>query len=280
MPQQSKFDRILIFGKRKLKAFLYSLSPSRISGRFNGPKVIINSIPKAGTNLADNLFLRLPKLRFSGKRTIRKLTHNIEETIHEIGKMSKGVYHLAHIEYDNTIDTALSISDVKMILIIRDPRQIIVSHYKYVTEIDTNHKTHDFFKGLESDKERINIILKGQENIVKPFHELIQNYAEWQKSKNVLTIKYEDLVGPNGGGTTEAQKEAILKIGEFIKISLSKNQINDLTSQIYNPKSPTFRKGQLDGWRSHLNEEHCATIKNSIVGLWMIENGYEQNNDW
>ena len=69
--QQNKLDRIIIGIKRLSKYTLKGLSYSAIIGRINGPKVIMNSVPKSGTNLLNRVLMHLPGLRHKGIRTIR-----------------------------------------------------------------------------------------------------------------------------------------------------------------------------------------------------------------
>ena len=43
-----------------------SLSPQRIVARFNGPTIVANSIPKAGTHLLSKCLMGFPQLSYSG----------------------------------------------------------------------------------------------------------------------------------------------------------------------------------------------------------------------
>jgi hypothetical protein len=276
---QSKLDRKLIFAKRLIYSFFKSFTPKRIVGRINGPKVLVNSIPKSGTNLIDKVMYNLPNMHFSGKRTIRKMTHSIPEAINAVQLIRKGQYSLAHLEFDEKISAAVDDNQIKKILVIRDPRQILVSHYKYVTYIDSNHKSHTFFKSLPNDEERLNAVIDGFDGIVEPLEVVIKGYLNWLKNKNCLIIRYEDLIGEKGGGSTDLQFNALHKILHHLEIQLSESEILTIRDKIFDENSPTFRSGQLDSWKSELTLNHKKKIKENLGDL-IISLGYEKDNNW
>jgi hypothetical protein len=276
---QSKLDRKIIFAKRLIYSLVKSFTPKRIVGRLNGPKVLLNSIPKSGTNLIDKVFYNLPNMRFSGKRTIRKMTHSKPEAINAVQSIRKGQYSLAHLEFDEKISAAVDDNQIKKILVIRDPRQIVVSHYKYVTNIDSNHKTHDFFKSLPNDEERLNAVIDGVDGIVEPLEEMIKGYSNWIKNKDCLIIRFEDIIGEKGGGSQDLQMSTLRKILNHLEIQLSDSEMVDICGKIFDEKSPTFRKGQLDGWKKELTENHKNKIKEKL-GEWIISFGYEKDLEW
>ena len=61
--RQNKFDRLNLYLKRYFKAKLIGLKPSQLKGRVIGPKVILNSIPKGGTHLLDQILTEFPLIR-------------------------------------------------------------------------------------------------------------------------------------------------------------------------------------------------------------------------
>jgi hypothetical protein len=276
---QSKLDRKLIFAKRLIYSFVKSFTPKRIVGRINGPKVLVNSIPKSGTNLIAKVIYNLPNMRFSGKRTIRKMTHNNSEAIRAVLAIRNGQYSLSHLEYEKKLSNVVDEHKIKKILVVRDPRQILVSHYKYVTYIDSNHKSHSFFKSLPNDEERLNAVIDGVDGIVEPLELVIKGYLNWLNNKNCLIIRFEDLIGEKGGGSIDLQFNALHKILHHLEIQLSESEILTIRDKIFDENSPTFRSGQLEGWKSELTLNHKKKIKENLGDL-IISLGYEKDNNW
>ena len=48
---------------KHIKSVSLSLNTNNLSGRFLGPKVLMNSIPKSGTNLLEQVLLLMPYMR-------------------------------------------------------------------------------------------------------------------------------------------------------------------------------------------------------------------------
>ena len=71
MTGQRLHDRALIHGRKRLRALASGLTLAGLRARVVGPRVLLNSIPKAGTNLLERALDLMPGLRGSGVRTLR-----------------------------------------------------------------------------------------------------------------------------------------------------------------------------------------------------------------
>lgn len=162
---------------------------------------------------------------------------------------------------------------------IRDPRDIAVSHFNYVTNIDKNHKSHHYFSQLPNDEIRLMTVITGQKNVVEPINKVLEDYFPWLSVKGCLTVKFENLIGPNGGGNEELQLQSVLDIASFLEISLRENQLNKIIDNIYSSKSPTFSTGQIGKWKEYFTDEHIREFKNSSSEM-LIKYGYEKDNNW
>lgn len=279
MKNQKKIDRYIIFTKRVLFSFLRSFTFSKLMGRFYGPKVFANSIPKSGTNLLENVFYYMPVIRYSGFRTLRKHTHSKEEILNKIASLRSGTYQMGHVDFDSDIMGKLNSCSFKSIIMIRDPRQIIVSHYKYVSYIDTNHPTYSYFKNLSDDNERLMSVIDGVPDIVESIGDVLKSYEGWITEHKILVVKFEDLIGELGGGSKSKQLETIKNISKHIGIKLSDSLLNQISEKIYDNKSPTFRQSSIDSWKNEFSFEQKNILKNRF-GDWLIKYGYEKNFNW
>ena len=106
-----------------------------------------------------------------------------------------------------------------------------------------------------------------------------------------LVCRYENLVGPMGGGSEEAQILEITRIAEHLEIPMSEDEIYMVASNLYgNTVDPfgkegfehfgsTFRRGQIGRWKAVFNEDHKRAFK-SKLGDALIALGYEDDCDW
>ncbi len=271
MRKQNKLKRLEIFAKRYIKAKKMALLPEKIEGRKSGPKVLLNSIPKAGTNLLDGYLQKLPPLRPSGTRTIIEWKDIPDKTVNKILSIKKGQYYIAHIPAHEKLLSALRSSDIKVLLIVRDPRAVVVSNFKYVLDIDVTHRTHQYIKSLSNDRERLKACIVGkksqnkdQKDILTPIDEIFKLFSGWTTLDNCLIIKFEDLVGERGGGNCNKQFETLKKIVDFLEINMSNNEINSIISKMENSSSPTLRSGKIDGWKKYFDANMTKIIENQL----------------
>ena len=279
MKNQKKIDRYIIFSKRVLYSFLRSFTISKIMGRFSGPKIFANSIPKSGTNLLEKVFYQMPVIRYSSYRTLRKHTDSKEKILKKISSLKKGTYQMGHVDFDNDVVQQLHLNNFRTILMIRDPRQIIISHYKYVSYIDTNHPTYHFFKNLKDDNDRLLAVINGVDGVVESINDVLSSYESWLNDSKILVIKFENLIGEQGGGSKYKQHATIENICKHIDLDLTDNEIKKIANKIYDKKSPTFRAAKIDSWKEEFSIEQKAILK-KCIGNWLIKYGYEENLDW
>jgi hypothetical protein len=64
---------------------------------------------------------------------------------------------------------------------------------------------------------------------------------------NVCKTSFEELVGPQGGGSAEARARALTRVFEFLGIT-GKDPA-DVADQLFNPDVFSFYRGQIGGWR-------------------------------
>jgi len=278
--KQTKLVRIKDFLKLNIRCFILGLSPSRILGRYDGPKILVNSHPKAGTNLIERLLINTPRLRRKlGRMLMLWDVENIEAACNKLKSIKAGQFLSSHMVYDEKIFETMKQENIKGIMVIRDVRSKIISHFKYVTYMDVTHKTHNFFRSLNGDEERINAIIDGVPNIVASIDEELDRYSGWLNNPEILVIKFEDLVGEKGGGSKIKQQIALEKIISFLNIPISKEQILIIKSQIFSKNVRTFRSGKINQWDKYLNESQKNKIKTK-AGQWLIDNGYEKDHAW
>jgi hypothetical protein len=87
---------------------------------------------------------------------------------------------------------------------------------------------------------------------------------------NVCKVSFEELVGPDGGGSPAAQLAAIGRITEFLGLAADAREI---ASRLFRRDSFTFYKGQIGSWREAFGPEHKAILA-SRLGAAIEQYGY------
>jgi hypothetical protein len=265
-----------------------SFYPQRIKGRFNGPCVLANSIPKSGTNLLKNCLYHFPSLRPAHKHSSLKRYRHIgsKELKNTLKHIRRGHYFTGHVPYTESNGKILKDNNIRSIMIIRDPRDVVVSHMHWATEKKKNHRLRMFYQSLPSDYERLMASLKGfsGEHTAdgKPFEGVktwFKDFMPWRKKPYNLTIKFEDLVGHRGGGDDKRQLETIKKIAKHLEIEINSDTLRYIGDNTFSSDTHTFRKGKIGGWKDHF-DERCKEECKKTIGEWIIELGYEKNNSW
>jgi hypothetical protein len=104
-------------------------------------------------------------------------------------------------------------------------------------------------------------------------------FIPWVEDPNVLTVRFEELVGRKGGGSDELQLQKVKEIIDFIGINLEEKEVKLLASKIFSSKSSTFNKGQIGRWKSSYSSEHKDIVKKYLQQT-LEDFGYEQNTNW
>ncbi len=279
MKQQNLLDRYLYFGRKKIAVTLRGMSVSAIKGRFVGPRVLMNSFPKAGTNMLERTLERFPLLRNVGKRTLRGWDEIDSLTSHRIRNIKKGQFWNAHLPSHPEVLSLVKEQGVKVLFMIRDPRDIAVSYVKYVTSIDLTHHAHNYFSSLPDDDARLMAIIQGVDGIVSPLSDALLRFEEWFEEECSLVVRFEELIGERGGGTREMQRTCVMSIAEHLEIALTEKELDYICENIYSTKTLTFRRGESGGWRELFKPEHIKAFKET-AGESLTKYGYGNDFDW
>lgn len=264
--------RVAALTTKYLRLQLRNCRPTSFHGRLTGPRVLMNSIPKAGTNLLEQTLGQFPLLHRSGFRTLRGWDTVSSSTLKKLEHLERGGVALGHLPAHPELVAAIKENDIKTLLMVRDPRDMLVSYVKYVTKIDLTHPAHSYFSSLPDDNARLLAAINGVDGVVSPVTETLQKFSGWLNS-GAMIVRFEDIIGSKGGGNDERQLEVVTDIADFIGIKISNDDAIKICGKIFSPTAITFRKPQINGWRDVLNDEHIAALKSKSCGL-MKQYGY------
>ena len=85
----------------------------------------------------------------------------------------------------------------------------------------------------------------------------------------VCAVSFEDLVGPNGGGTAAAQAAAVGRVAEHIEADIDPHVV---AGKLFNPESWSFHRGQIGAWRDVFTAQHSAIFEKRFGHLLEVFN--------
>ena len=278
--------------KSKIRSLIYQTEKQIQKMRFksqNGLPILLGiSFPKSGTHLLDQILLG-----FSNIAPYAKRVHSFyAEYEGESGKKRAPDEALAWLDSLQPNDVASAhlftrpeavkkVCSPKFIpyFIFRDPRDVVVSHVFYVTEMESKHVHHAYYQSLPNFDERLKVSILGRPDVEIEFPNIAERFApymDWLNHKEVLSIHFEDLIHYR----TETLTRIMNHFLDKVPLHTSGDLILDSLESSINPtKSPTFRSGKTGEWKKYFKDEHKDLFK-KVAGDLLIKLGYEKNNDW
>lgn len=226
--------------------------------------IYVNSIPKCGTHLLTKCVELLTS------RPLVELPYDLL-TPDKLPTKKGSEFFAHHIGYSEKAVNVFKKYQFKTFLIYRDPRDTAVSSVHWMYKGGWNQQwINDPLRQLPFDELLTHYIkqMRQQYNIFLP----------WLSENNCCGVKFENLVGPQGGGTLEAQIEEIQKIARHIGKTLNEEEMNHCIANLFGG-GPTFNAGQIGSWRKYFKEEHKILFK-TVAGQLLIDLGYENNLNW
>jgi sulfotransferase 6B1 len=246
------------------------------------------SFPKSGTHLLDQILLGFSTIAPYSKR----LHSFYAEYEGESGVKRSPEEALAWLDSLRTCDVASAhlfarpeavahVCSSKFVpyFIFRDPRDVVVSHVFYVTEMESRHVHHAYYQSLPDYDTRLKVSILGRPDTAVEFPNIAERFApymDWLNHPEVLTIHFEDLIHDRLGTLTRIMDHFLARV----PLQASRQLILDSLETSVNPRrSPTFRSGKTGEWRKYFTAEDKRIFKN-VTGNLLVKLGYEKDNDW
>lgn len=258
------------------------------SGLRNTPAILGNAMPKSGSHLILQVLQGLTRIGpfvNPGFPPLNRAEDNSplpESTVlARIESMHPGDIAYGYIHAREPYISALSRPGRATVFVYRDPRDMIVSHVFYATQIHPGHGMHKYYtQTLTSMEGRIEAAIWG---VNEPGSELpdtltrYRAYQGWLEQPTVLCLRFEDLI--------LKRDETFGLLLDYLEArgyqpDVSRAQAIQVLHQAIIPKkSGTFRKAQPGNWREHFTETNKSSFKQQTGDL-LIRLGYETDSNW
>jgi hypothetical protein len=109
------------------------------------------------------------------------------------------------------------------------------------------------------------------DNRVPPFEDFYAPYEGWKDAEGVTVVRFEDIIGPRGGGSAGLQFAVLSALASRIGWQGDHGRLTSAISGTFNPGAGTFRRGTIDGWRDDLRAlwgtAYWERVR-SLAGRW------------
>jgi hypothetical protein len=213
--------------------------------------VYINSVPKCGTHLAMKAIGLILGKPFGGNRNI--------DILHELKKIhDKNFIYAAHTSYTNIskVDNFFENKPRKDFLVIRDPRDFIVSfsywikkdqqRWPYWSSLEINKLINEWIHGLNFLTYELSFSTYDNYNFF---------YFDWlANNPKSFVIRFEDLIGSQGGGSDQKQIETLIRMMEYLEVEPTDKLLKHVQDNLFG-STGTFREGKIGAWKKEFSDE-------------------------
>jgi Sulfotransferase domain len=273
--------RILINGPEKTGTHLVLRLLNQLGFQYSkdGPSVFITERPDDTFGLSAQEFAQGRRVRIWGWPVAGLPEAMVRDRLASVGRRH---YCHSHAPYSRELCDVLEGLDFRILQTIRDPRDQVQSMANWYS----NERAPDNLRRRElgplPTEERLRIAISGCDLSngarVQGVNEYYSAMAAWYSQRIVRVVRFEDLVGPRGGGSLERQINEIRACARFVGKSLADGQAENIAENIYGCGN-TFRKGKIDSWRTVFSPEVKQLFKDQANRL-LLDLGYETEPDW
>ncbi|MDQ6862665.1 MAG: sulfotransferase domain-containing protein [Thermoproteota archaeon] len=241
--------------------------------------ILVCSVPKAGTHLLRGILQQIV-----GHHLIRMPGRVMTET-HILSEMPlKNKIYFCHLQHSEELSNY--ISKFPKILLVRDPRDYVVSQAHFFNVLKTEESTLEGrFRGLPSWNIKLSAAILGVEDGLSRLSSVaemfVNHHIKWLNSPNSFLVRFEDIVGSPFVASYERVAKTIRLILEFIRFTADYDEsfLDNIFMGSDPVKSSTFRSGKIGSWRQEFNADHVKQFKLVAPGL-VSGLGYEKDENW
>lgn len=264
------------------------------------PKYVLNGFPKAGLHLAelmlapvvlpqpaDGLFRDHWVGTFRGHAwtadwlPLRTITFRLSRL--QAGRLVKG-----HLGWAHDLEQFLYLSGAALVFVYRDLRDVAVSQTHHILNPDDHRYEHPdkaIYQEMSFDA-ALGAVIEG----LGPYPGILERwalYAPWLGCEWVLQMPFERMREQPDLAAQQLLEYGLRRVSGAIGLEMRLDETEYaglvelmVAAAAQRRLSPTFRKGQVGGWRDVFTEQHKASFKAHDAEGWLVRLGYESDKEW
>ena len=259
------------------------------------PVLLGISFPKSGTHLLDQILLGFSNVapyarrlhsfyaEYEGESGVKRPP---EQALRWLGSLQRCDIASAHLFARPEAVAQVCSSKFIPYFIFRDPRDVVVSHVFYVTDMESHHVHHAYYQALPDFEAQLKVSILGRPDAEVEFLNIAERFApylDWLNQPQVLTIHFEDLIHDRLATLTHIMDHFLRRVPlQPLRLHSTRARqliLNSLEASINPGRSPTFRSGKTGEWKKYFTEEHKKIFK-EVAGDLLVKLGYEKDNEW
>ncbi len=255
---------------------------------YEAPPIFANAKPKSGSHLLTQImrgFCEIAPYVYVTEKPVRTVNSNggrrsTRQILADIKRIQAGAIGWGYVDATPENVNFLCQPGRANYFIYRDPRDTLVSHVFFATDMNKKHGMHAYYKSLPNFNERLKVAITGIDLEELHMVNVVQRYDgvfRWLEQPSVLCIRFENLID-HRENTLLAILAHLEKTGYKIPTP-PKQALNILMDSIQPSQSHTFRSGKTGDWKENFSIENKKLFKD-VAGDLLIRLGYEKNNDW
>lgn len=179
-----------------------------------------------------------------------------------------GEYMMGHMPWSAPLQAVMASLHYRHLVILRDPRALLLA-LLFNDQVMPRFLAPDFalLTPLQQvEKMWLGGYLPQADVTLQPFATVYRSLLAWRDTPNTLCVRFEDLIGPQAGGTMVQQQVVLAQVAAFLDAPVD-DAMSTRVDQIADPSAHTFGLAQRAIWPQSVDREvvdyvehHCVTL--------------------